>query len=70
MVKNQNLNPACVVRSNMSSGREVQNYQDRKATARRAFSVIPIKYLQKVFLKTTKENMWIKQIWFLRMQSM
>jgi len=36
---------ACEVRSNMSSGREVQNYHDRKAAAWRAFSVIPIKYL-------------------------
>jgi hypothetical protein len=33
MVKNQNLNPACVVRSNLALGREVQNYQDRKAAA-------------------------------------
>jgi len=29
-----------------------------------------IKYLQKIFLKTTRENIGIKQIWFLRMQSM
>jgi hypothetical protein len=57
MVKNQNLNPACVVRSNLFSGREVQNYQDRKAVAQHAFFVIPIKYLQKFFLKTARENM-------------
>jgi hypothetical protein len=30
-VKKQKLNLACVVRSNMPSMREVQNYQDRKA---------------------------------------
>jgi len=28
------------------------------------------RYLQKIFLKTTTENIGIKQIWFLRMQSM
>jgi hypothetical protein len=44
-----------VVRSNMSSRREVQNYQDRKTAARRAFYVIPKRYLQK-FFKTTHEN--------------
>jgi hypothetical protein len=44
-VKNQNLNCACVVRSNMYSQREVQNYQDRKAATRRAFSVILKQYL-------------------------
>jgi hypothetical protein len=39
--KETKLNLACVARSNLSSRRNVQNYQDRKATARRAFSVIP-----------------------------
>jgi hypothetical protein len=70
MVKHQNLNPACVVRSNMSSERVIQNYKDIKAAVRRAVSVIPIKYLQKCFLKTTREYMGIKKIWFLKMQSM
>jgi hypothetical protein len=65
MVKNQNLNPAYVVRSNLSSGRKVQNYHDSIAAAQRGFYVIPIKYLQKFFLKITRENMEIKQIWFL-----
>jgi hypothetical protein len=35
------LNLACVARSNMSIRRKDQNYQYRKAAARRAFSVIP-----------------------------
>jgi hypothetical protein len=36
---------ACKVRANLTSGREVYLYQDRKAATRRAFFVIPIKYL-------------------------
>jgi hypothetical protein len=39
--KETKLNLACVARSNMSSRRNDQNYQYRKVTARRAFSVIP-----------------------------
>jgi hypothetical protein len=61
---------ACRVKASMILGREVWHYQNRKAATRCAFSVIPIKYLQKFFLKITRENMGIKQIWFLRMQSM
>jgi hypothetical protein len=56
-----------VVRSNLSSRREVQNYQDRKAVARRAFFVIPKYYLQK-FLKTTQENNGDKTIMVPRLQ--
>jgi hypothetical protein len=36
-----------LVSSNLSSGREVQNYHNRKATTQHAFSIIPIKHLQK-----------------------
>jgi hypothetical protein len=32
---------ACMARSNLSLGREVQNYQDRKAATRHAFFIIP-----------------------------
>jgi hypothetical protein len=35
------LNLACVARSNLSSWRQDQNYQYRKAAAQRAFSIIP-----------------------------
>jgi hypothetical protein len=34
---------ACSVRTNLTSGREVYLYQDRKVVARRALSVIPMK---------------------------
>jgi hypothetical protein len=37
----------------------------QKAAAQRAFSVIPKQYLHK-FLKTTRENMRIEKIWFLK----
>jgi hypothetical protein len=57
---------ACKVRANLTSRGEVWNYQDRKAAARRAFSVIPIKYLQKFFSKQTRENMVIENIWFIK----
>jgi phage gp16-like protein len=50
---------ACKVRANLTKGREVWNYQDRKAVSRRAFSVIPKQYLQK-FHKATRENMGIE----------
>jgi hypothetical protein len=40
----------------LTSGKEVWNYQDRKAASQPAFYVIPKQYLQK-FLKTTRENM-------------
>jgi len=46
---------ACRVRVNLTLGRDVYLYQYRKAVARRALSVIPMKYLQK-FLKTTRET--------------
>jgi hypothetical protein len=36
---------ACRVRANLTSGREVYLYQDRKAIVQRALSVIPMKYL-------------------------
>jgi hypothetical protein len=39
--KETKLNLACVARSNLSSRRKVQNYQDKKAAARHALSVIP-----------------------------
>jgi hypothetical protein len=52
--------------ANLTSRGEVWNYQDRKAAARRAFSVIPIKYLQKFFSKQTRENMVIENIWFIK----
>jgi hypothetical protein len=51
---------ACMARSNLSSGREVQNYQDRKAATRRAFSVIPKYFMQKL-LKNNKRNRGIEQ---------
>jgi hypothetical protein len=44
-----------VARSNMSIRRKDQNYQYRKAAARRAFSVIPKIYLQS-FLKNNKRD--------------
>jgi hypothetical protein len=40
----KNLVQACKVRANLTSRREVYLYQDRKAAAQHAFSVIPIKY--------------------------
>jgi uncharacterized protein (DUF169 family) len=40
----KNLFQACKVRANLTSRREVYLYQDRKAAAQHAFSVIPIKY--------------------------
>jgi len=42
----KNLVQVCKVRANLTSWKEVYLYQDRKAATRRAFSVIPIKYLQ------------------------
>jgi hypothetical protein len=39
--KETKLNLACVARSNLSSRRNDQNYQYRKAADLRAFSVIP-----------------------------
>jgi hypothetical protein len=39
--KETKLNLACVARSNLSSRRNDQNYQYKKAAALRAFSVIP-----------------------------
>jgi hypothetical protein len=46
---------ACTVRANLTSGGEVYLYQDKKAVAQRALSVINMKYMQK-FLKTTRET--------------
>jgi hypothetical protein len=41
----------------MTSGREVDLYQDRKAVAWYAFSAIPMKYLQN-FVKKTKKKVY------------
>jgi hypothetical protein len=57
----KNLVQACKVRANLISGREVYLYQDRKAAARRAFFVIPMKYLQN-FLKITRETIGIEKM--------
>jgi hypothetical protein len=57
----KNLVQAFKVRANLTSGREVYPYQDRKAAARRAFSIIPMKYLQN-FLKITRETIGIKKM--------
>jgi len=51
----KNLIQACKVMANLTLGREVWRYQDRKAAARHAFSTIPIYYLQN-FLKTNKRE--------------
>jgi hypothetical protein len=57
----KNLVQASKVRANLTSGREVYLYKDRKAVARRAFSVIPMKYL-KNFLKITRETIGIEKM--------
>jgi hypothetical protein len=61
--KKRQLVQACRVRANLTLGREVYLYQDRKAVARRALSVIPVKYLQK-FLKTKRETIYGWTKWF------
>jgi hypothetical protein len=55
-----------MVRPNLLSGRQVWSYRNRKVAAQRAFSVNPIKYLQKFFSKKTRENMGIENILFLK----
>jgi hypothetical protein len=55
MEKKKKSVQACRVRTNLTWGREVYLYQDKKAVARRALSLIHMKYLQK-FLKTTRET--------------
>jgi hypothetical protein len=57
----KNLVQACKVRANLTSGREVYLYLDRKAAARRAFSIIPMKYLHN-FLKITRETIGIEKM--------
>jgi len=57
----KNLVQACKVRANMTSGREVYLYQDRKAATRRTFSVIPMKYKQN-FLKIRRETIGIEKM--------
>jgi hypothetical protein len=44
--KNQQSDQPCRVRANLTLGREVYLYQDKKAAAQHGFSVIPMKYLQ------------------------
>jgi len=59
--KRKNLVQACKVRANLTSGRDVYLYQDRKAATRRAFVVISMKYLQN-FLKITRETIGIEKL--------
>jgi hypothetical protein len=42
-------------------GERFKKYQDRKAAARRASTVIPKRKYMQMFLKTTRENMGIKE---------
>jgi hypothetical protein len=64
MVEKQNLKPACVVRSNLSSGRGLE-LPRKKSSLPTCFFCHPQQIPAEIFFKTTRENMRIKQTWFL-----